>query len=71
MPASENVLLVIPRVEVVPSENSQRYVNGSFCGSVELDPSNVIARGGVPVSGLAFITAVGAVFVTGEVVNVN
>jgi|688.fasta_scaffold2628979_1 hypothetical protein len=71
MPASENVLLVIARVEVVPSGNSQRYVNGSFCGSVELDPSNVMARGGVPVSGFVCITAVGALFVTGEVVNVN
>ena len=71
VPARENVLLVNPRVDVVPSGNSQRYVNGSFCGSVELEPSNVTARGGVPVRGLVFINAVGAVFVTGDAANVN
>ena len=71
VPARENVLLVNPRVDVVPSGNSQRYVNGSFCGSVELEPSNVTARGGVPVRGLVFIYAVGAVFVTGDAANVN
>jgi hypothetical protein len=71
VPARENILLVNPRVDVAPSGNSQRYVNGSFCGSVELEPSNVTARGGVPVRGLVFINAVGAVFVTGDAANVN
>lgn len=71
VPANEKALLVIDRVEVVPSGNSHRYVNGSFCGSVEVDPSKLTVRGGVPETGDVLILADGAVLVGAVVVNVN
>jgi hypothetical protein len=71
VPAIEKVLLVIPRVDVLPSGKSQKYVKGLFCGSVEVDASKVTARGGVPEAGKLFMIAVGAVLASALVAIVN